>query len=92
MTNIELHALEAIAANLPRIAAALERTAAALERTTTLNEGHLEVCREMLEMDRAERRDSSPDVDFTAPRRGAQERKPPRQETGPSPANLEGTR
>ena len=29
---------------------------------------------------------------FTAPRRGAQERKPPRQETGPSPAILEGTR
>ena len=29
---------------------------------------------------------------YTAPRRGAQERKPPRQETGPSPANLEGTR
>ena len=27
-----------------------------------------------------------------APRRGAQERKPPRQETGPFPANLEGTR
>lgn len=29
---------------------------------------------------------------LSAPRRGAQERKPPRQETGPSPANLEGTR
>jgi hypothetical protein len=30
---------------------------------------------------------------YTAPRRGAPEaRKPPRQETGPSPANLEGTR
>lgn len=29
---------------------------------------------------------------YTTPRRGAQERKPPRQETGPSPANLEGTR
>ena len=92
MTNIELHALEAIAANLPRIAAALERTAAALERTAALNEGHLEVCREMLEMDRAERRDTSPDIVLPAPRRGAQERKPPRQETGPSPANLEGTR
>ena len=31
--------------------------------------------------------------DLTAPRRGAPEaRKPPRQETEPSPANLEGTR
>ena len=30
---------------------------------------------------------------FTAPRRGVPEaQKPPRQETGPSPANLEGTR
>ena len=29
---------------------------------------------------------------LSAPRRGAQERKPPRQETGPSPAILEGTR
>ena len=86
MTNIELHALEAIAANLPRIATTLERIA-------TLNEGHLEVCREMLEMDRAEIRDLSPDVDFTAPRRGVPEaQKPPRQETGPSPAILEGTR
>ena len=33
------------------------------------------------------------DRDFTAPRRGVPEaQKPPRQETGPSPANLEGTR
>ena len=81
MTNIELHALEAIAANLPRIAAALERTVA-------LNEGHLEVCREMLEMDRADRRDLSPDVDYTAPRRGVPEaQKPPRQEGKPTPAN-----
>jgi hypothetical protein len=93
MTNIELHALDAIAANLPRIAAALERTAAALERTAALNEGHLEVCREMLEMDRADRRDLSPDVDFTAPSGGVPEaQKSRRQETKPSPANLEGTR
>jgi len=88
MTNIELHALDAIATNLPRIAAALERTAAALERTAALNEVHLEVCREMLEMDRAEIRDLSPDVDFTAPSGGAPEaRKSRRQEDKLTPAN-----
>ena len=81
MTNIELHSLEAIAANLPRIAAALERLA-------KLNEGHLEVCREMLEMDRAEARASSPDVDLSAPSGGAPEaRKSRRQKGKPTPAN-----
>lgn len=86
MTNIELHSLEAIAANLPRIATALERLA-------TLNEGHLEVCREMLEMDRVEIRATSPDIVLPAPSGGAPEaRKSRRQKTGPSPANLEGTR
>ena len=81
MTNIELHSLEAIAANLPRIAAALERLA-------KLNEGHLEVCREMLEMDRAEARALSPDVDFTAPSGGVPEaQESRRQKDKLTPAN-----
>lgn len=52
-------------------------------------------CKDLLEAFAEVSRRSSRPIrvkNFTAPRRGAQERKPPRQETGPSPAILEGTR
>lgn len=52
-------------------------------------------CKDLLEAFAEVSRRSSRPIrvkNFTAPRRGAQKRKPPRQETGPSPAILEGTR
>ena len=58
--------------------------------------GSAESCKNLLEaFAELSRRSSRPICvkNFTAPRRGEPEvLKPPRQETGPSPANLEGTR